>query len=83
MPKKDFQQALGKLVTDPEYRRRVVEDPEQLTKDHPLSVSEIGVLMQVWQASEASDVDFPHNFYCCCCCCGTVSYAPIDKIAAG
>ena len=75
-----FQQALGRLVTDPAYRQSVEQNPALLSRDFDLSKDEGQTLMSVWAAASGEDVQghlmaaggtevgFPPIYYCCCCC---------------
>jgi hypothetical protein len=71
MSAETFTQALGKLVTDAQYRNAVETDPRQLISDYPLSSDEIDVLMQVWEKTGRAGDVVGHWFDdgCCCCCC--------------
>ncbi len=69
----DFATALGKLMTESDYREQVQKNPELLMKEFPnLSVAESGVLVTVWQACEGllgGPAVAVEGRYCCCCCC--------------
>ena len=71
MSAQTFTQALGKLVTDEQYRSSVETDPRQLIADFPLSEDEVGVLMQVWEKTGRAGDVVGHilDNGCCCCCC--------------
>jgi hypothetical protein len=67
-----FEQALKKLVEDPQYREAVIKDSDRLTKDYKgLDAQEILLLMQVWVASGAPGALLPPILMCHCCCCCT------------
>ena len=64
-----FQEAIGKLVTDEQYRSTVEENPNRLTSDFALDRDEIGLLMQVWDKCAPSDVEGHLDILIICCCC--------------
>jgi hypothetical protein len=69
----DFQEALKRLVEDPDYDEALIKDPTRLVKDYSkLTAAEVLLLMQTWHsgdgftayAGEKSGV-----ISTCHCCC--------------
>ena len=65
-----FEEALKKLVEDPQYRDAVIKDFSRLRNDYPqLEPQELILLMQVWHASghpEALRFSWWNLCHCCC-----------------
>lgn len=68
MSAQTFQQALGKLVSDREYRTTIESNPDRLTQDFELDEDEIKVLGQVYDKCTDGEVE-GHNVYIIVCCC--------------
>ena len=69
MSAQTFQQALGRLVSDHEYRRAVESNPNRLTEDFKLDEDEIRVLGQVYDKCTDGDVAGHDIYILVCCCC--------------
>lgn len=67
MSQETFQQALGKLVSDPAFRAEVQADPSALTSQFTLDENELQTLVSVGQA--CTGMVTAEDTYCCCCCC--------------
>jgi len=62
-----FQQAIGKLVTDPTYGRAVEADSSLLTRDFDLSPAEQDILGSVYQAAQGVDTEVEGHCFALCC----------------
>jgi hypothetical protein len=68
MSAQTFQQALGKLINDREYRSVIETEPTRLVDDYGLDQDELAVLGQVYDKLTPGDVA-GHNVYIIICCC--------------
>jgi hypothetical protein len=65
-----FQQALGRLINDTEYRSTVESNPRTLVDDFNLDQDELSVLNQVYDKLTPGDVAGHMDviiIVCCCC----------------
>jgi hypothetical protein len=69
MSAQTFQQALGKLVNDREYRSAIESNPNKLVEDFSLDQDEISVLGQVYDKCTDGDVEGHDIYILICCCC--------------
>ena len=68
----EFERALKQLITDAEFRYRVIEDWEVLRKEFSgLDGDELMLLMQVLNAT-ATDDETLQAITLCHCCCATI-----------
>ena len=62
-----FEQALKKLMEEPDYRDVVAKDANRLKVDHGLSAEELALLMQVWvNSNDAARMSIWNLCHCCC-----------------
>ena len=69
MSAQTFQAALGKLVSDKEYRSAIEANPSRLTDDFALDEDEVRVLGQVYDKCTDGDVAGHDVYIIICCCC--------------
>jgi hypothetical protein len=69
MSAQTFQQALGRLINDNEYRGAVESNPTRLVEDYALDQDELGVLAQVYDKLTPGDVAGHDVYIIICCCC--------------